>query len=892
MKAKLRLLVFVTATFLGIVGTTFAATATANVAKDGTAYANQPLYGGASPQTLIDGDIGLQVHGDVDLQPGFAYTVDLGRDYSISELKVFPRQDGCCAERLTNFRISVHADNGGTMGAEVWGADEFTDGTNPGSGAGKVVSIPLPAPTTGRWIEIRSLANPVPNYALQINELQVIAQVQPLEIDRALGAIATANQPTYLGTSAANLVDGNRVNQVHGTADIQPGFAYDINLGVEVDFDHINVFARQDGCCAERLSNYRVEVHKDNAGVIGDTVWAADLHTDGSNPGSFIGAKDLITKDLDPTNTFKGQWLRIVSLDDPVPQYALQITEVEVFGGIPDAVKLLISSDPANAVAGTGATATFNVGANVINGDTSQISYQWQRNGSDIAGATNATYTTPALLASDNGAKFRAIVSYPGQTNLTSAEATLRINLAYGATVTVNGPLWGPGNFHPSDIVDGSLGNFIHGDADLPTGFAYTMKLGSSVKFDTIDIFPRQDGFGPERLKNIHVSVHSDNNGQIGNEVWGADLFTSGDAGAGPGVVDHVVALMDAAGKFEGRWIQIQALDDPVPSYFLQIAEVEAFGTLLDTTPRLSILNQSTNALSAPGRTTTLSVTASVFNGNPTNITYQWRKDGVPISGATNATYTTPVLQQNDLGAKYTVAISYPGIPDVISAAAPVTFDYNYARGSAVTSNRKLWVGIPTWTPAIIVNGDRSDFVHGDTAITPGMAYDINMGDEVNLQHIDIYPRQDGCCGERLSNIRVSIHKDNNGQIGDTVWSADLFTDGSNAGSGPGVVVNLTPDLDPTGTFKGQWIRIESLADPLPDYSMQISEVEAVGTITLRPTLTFNSTRGLTLMWTDGVLQSAPDITGPWSVVTGETSPYSPPKTDPRTFFRLQKAAP
>src|SRR5205823_1859856 len=42
---------------------------------------------------------------------------------------------------------------------------------------------------------------------------------------------------------------------------------------------------------------------------------------------------------------------------------------------------------------------------------TAPLSYQWQKNGANIAGATTASYTTPATASSDNGATFDVVVS-------------------------------------------------------------------------------------------------------------------------------------------------------------------------------------------------------------------------------------------------------------------------------------------------------------------------------------------------------------------------------------------------------------------------------------------------------------------------------------------------
>ena len=73
-----------------------------------------------------------------------------------------------------------------------------------------------------------------------------------------------------------------------------------------------------------------------------------------------------------------------------------------------------------------GGSATFTVGAT----GTAPLSYQWQRNQVNIAGATATSYTLSSAQLSDNGARFRAIVSN-GFGSATSNEAVL--------TVTSNG---------------------------------------------------------------------------------------------------------------------------------------------------------------------------------------------------------------------------------------------------------------------------------------------------------------------------------------------------------------------------------------------------------------------------------------------------------------------
>jgi hypothetical protein len=86
------------------------------------------------------------------------------------------------------------------------------------------------------------------------------------------------------------------------------------------------------------------------------------------------------------------------------------------------AVAPSITTPPANAVAAVGASATFTV----VAAGTAPLSYRWQRNGTDIAGANQASYTTPTLTLADNGAVFSVVVSNAAG-SAASAGATLSV---------------------------------------------------------------------------------------------------------------------------------------------------------------------------------------------------------------------------------------------------------------------------------------------------------------------------------------------------------------------------------------------------------------------------------------------------------------------------------
>lgn len=84
----------------------------------------------------------------------------------------------------------------------------------------------------------------------------------------------------------------------------------------------------------------------------------------------------------------------------------------------------LISADPQSVQVTAGQTASFSVTAQSRGG---QLSFQWQRDGVDIPGATTASYTTAATVLGDHGARFAVVVRSTNGTSATSAEATLSV---------------------------------------------------------------------------------------------------------------------------------------------------------------------------------------------------------------------------------------------------------------------------------------------------------------------------------------------------------------------------------------------------------------------------------------------------------------------------------
>ena len=84
-----------------------------------------------------------------------------------------------------------------------------------------------------------------------------------------------------------------------------------------------------------------------------------------------------------------------------------------------------ITAQPVSQTVTAGQSAPFSVAAT----GTAPLSFQWNRNGSAILGATSSSYTTPATTNSDNGAQFTVLVSNTAG-SVTSNAATLTVNAA------------------------------------------------------------------------------------------------------------------------------------------------------------------------------------------------------------------------------------------------------------------------------------------------------------------------------------------------------------------------------------------------------------------------------------------------------------------------------
>jgi hypothetical protein len=121
------------------------------------------------------------------------------------------------------------------------------------------------------------------------------------------------------------------------------------------------------------------------------------------------------------------------------------------------------------------------------------------------------------------------------------------------------------------------------------------------------------------------------------------------------------------------------------------VVVTNAAGSVTSATAMLSVMTQPSITTQPESRTVPSGVPATftaVAAG--TSLTYQWRRDGVNIPGATSASYTVGVPLAGDAGASYTVVVSN-SLGSVTSSAATLTVSTSGAVRPTSYANAKAF---------------------------------------------------------------------------------------------------------------------------------------------------------------------------------------------------------
>jgi hypothetical protein len=299
-----------------------------------------------------------------------------------------------------------------------------------------------------------------------------------------------------------------------------------------------------------------------------------------------------------------------------------------------------ITSQPTSQSVTAGQAATFSVGAT----GTAPLSYQWQKNGAVISGATSSSYTTPATTSSDNGSQFAVTITNSVGT-ATSNTITLTVNTPPSITTQ-------PVN---QTVTAGQTASFsVTAGGTAPLSYQWK-KNGANISAATASAY------------TTPATTSSDNGAQ----------FT--------------VVISNVAGTVTSN-----------------------ASTLTVNTPPL-ITVQPVNQSVVVGQTTIFSVTAT----GTAPLAYQWQKNGTPISGATSSTYTTPATTSSDNGSQFNVTVTN-SIASVTSntITLTVTAPGQLSAGSSTLSFGNVNVGSSSTQSTTVTNSGAANVTISNVTIT------------------------------------------------------------------------------------------------------------------------------------------------------------------------------
>ena len=338
-----------------------------------------------------------------------------------------------------------------------------------------------------------------------------------------------------------------------------------------------------------------------------------------------------------------------------------------------------------------GQTATFSVEAT----GTSPLRYQWKKNGTNIDGATISSYTTPATLLTDNGTEYSVEVSNEAG-NATSSIGILTVTAAPVAPSFTTQPA-------AKTVTVGQTASFtVEAAGTAPLRYQWK-KGGTNIEGATGSSYTTPATELADSDAKYSVEVSND----VGTVTSEVVILT---VTMGPVITKEPAALTVTAGQTAA--FSVEATGTPAPTYQWQKngADIPGATSNTYTTPattgsdnaavfKVVVTNSAGTATSkeavlsvnVPAGISTQPMATSVFATQMASFsvtatgtepfTYQWKKNGSDIAGATSSTYTTPATTSADIGTAlaYSVVVSN-SVGTVTSTSATLTVSARYSQ--------------------------------------------------------------------------------------------------------------------------------------------------------------------------------------------------------------------
>ena len=323
----------------------------------------------------------------------------------------------------------------------------------------------------------------------------------------------------------------------------------------------------------------------------------------------------------------------------------------------------VITAQPSDQAVGEGQDATFTVTA-----AGSQLSYQWQRDGVDIAGATSASYTLSAVVLGDSGSTFRVIVTNAAG-DATSQNATLTVTLV--PPVIAVQPA-------PQTVTEGQSATF----SVLANGSQLTYQwrrgeqpiAGANLASFTLDAVTLSDSGAVFDVVVTNAAGDATSDPAALTVELAPPQITLHPLNQSAPVGGSVTFSVSATGsQLSYQWrrdtADLPGETNPVLSLTgLTLADHGAVfsvlvgngaGSISSLTATLSVVENAPAIDNQPQAISVFEGEQAVFTvvASGSNLSYQWQRGGVDIPGATAASYVIPSVSLADDGVLFRVVV-------------------------------------------------------------------------------------------------------------------------------------------------------------------------------------------------------------------------------------------
>lgn len=498
-----------------------------------------------------------------------------------------------------------------------------------------------------------------------------------------------------------------------------------------------------------------------------------------------------------------------------------------------------VTQQPADQAVALSKPATFSVSAT---GDA-PLSYQWQRNGVNISGATSSSYTITSVTSTDSGAQFRCVVTNSYGT-ITSNSATVRIipsitsqpsnaTVALGQTATFSVAANGDS---PLSYQWRKNGVAISGANSASYTTPPVTASDNSALFDCVVTNAYGGATSNSASLSVTVSV------TLSTAPAGFQVTYDSQAVSSPASFTSVIGTSHSIGVTSPQTVNGTTYvfsswsDGGAATHNISTPSSNTTYTATFNLVTPQIVQQPMNQTVAVGQPATFSVSAT--GGTP--LSYQWQRNGVNIAGATSSSYTIGAVATSDSGAQFRCI---------------VTNSYGSATSSVATLLATVTISLTASPAGLQVTWDGQNQItpYSNATVVVGSAHTIGA---VSLQTINgVTYEFDSWSDGGASTHNITVPDIN------TTYSAVFRVKGGSIGTGTGLSGAYYDNMDFTGTLINRLDRTISFdwgtGSPIPSISPGTYSVRWTGQLQAQfsemYTFYTQSSDGVRL-WVDGKL--------------------------------------